>query len=160
MKLHLRILGLGLLLLLGFVAGCSSSPEGAGTGKYAAVELDGFSRFAVDMAVQQVFENEGYKLASKSNDTLVFERESSGSQNVMWGNWSSRLWERVVTKVSRLGEGDRYLLSADAYRVKDKDDKMMEEEKKMGFAVQSKYQKLLEQVKTLLAPMPKASGSN
>lgn len=160
MKLLTQTLGWGLVLFLGLVAGCSSSPGGAGTGKYAAVELDGFSRFAVEMAVQQVFENEGYKLASKSNDTLVFEREASGSQNVMWGNWSSRLWERVVTKISRLGDGDRYLLAADAYRVKDKDDKIMEEEKKMGFAVQSKYQKLLEQVKTLLAPMPKASDAD
>lgn len=158
MKQTLRIWGWSLVLLLGLVAGCSSSPDGAGTGKYAAVELNGFSRFAVEMAVQQVFENEGYKLASKSNDSLVFEREASKGQTVMWGTWSS-LWERVVTKITRLGEGDRYLLSADAYRVKDKDDKIMEEEKKMGFAVQSKYQKLLEQVKTLLAPMPKASGS-
>ncbi len=159
MKRSFRAIFLFAVLAVGLLGGCTSSPSGAGTGKYAAVELNGFSRTAVEMATEQVFEREGYKLASKSNDTLIFERPSSSTKNLVWGNWTSHLWDRVVTKITRLSEVDSFLLSADAFRVQNKDDKIMEEEKKMGFAVQKQYQELLERVKTLLAPMPKASGS-
>ncbi len=140
-------------------AGCSSSPKGAGAGKYAAVEVSGFSRMAVEMATEQVFTEDGFKMASKSNESLVFERPSNTTQNIVWGGWQTGLWERVVVKITRLGEDDHFLVSADAFRVQSKDDRILEEEKKMGFAVQATYQKLLERVKSLLAPMPTTPGA-
>ncbi|HAB16146.1 MAG TPA: hypothetical protein PLX89_06900 [Verrucomicrobiota bacterium] len=149
---------LSLVALAAGLAGCQSSPTGAGTGKYAAVEISGFSRSAVEMATEQVFVKEGYKLAATGNQTLVFERPASTTQNVVWGGWQTGLWDRVVAKITRLGSDDDFLLSADAYRVQSKDDSILEKESKMGFAVQSKYQEMLEKVKKLLEPMPKSPG--
>jgi hypothetical protein len=146
------------LLLAGFLTGCSSSPKGAGSGKYAAVELKGFSRMAIEMATEQVFLKEGFKLERRANETMIFEKPASTGQNIVWGGWQTGLWDRVVVKVTRLSEEDDFLLSADAFRVTSRGDSLLEEEKRMGFAVQSKYQKLLEGVKTLLEPMPKSSG--
>lgn len=106
------------------------------------------------MATEQVFTEDGFKVASKSSESLVFERPSSSMQNIVWGGWQTGLWERVVVKITRLGEDDHFLVSADAFRVKSKDDSILEEEKKMGFAVQATYQKLLERVRGLLEPLP------
>jgi len=146
-------------LMLGLVAalvGCSSPPKGAGAGKYAAVEVSGFSRMAVEMAAEQVFTEAGFKLASKAGGTLTFEKPASCAQNIVWGGWQTGLWDRVVAKVTRIGDGENWILSADAYRVMSKGDSVLEEEKKMGFAVQAKYQKILERAKVLLDPMPRS----
>jgi hypothetical protein len=136
------------------VSGCSTPPKGAGAGKYAAVELHGFSRASIDLATEQVMEEAGYKLDRRTPDGMIFDKKASSTQNLVWGGWQTGLWDRIQTKLSRRGEGDDFVLSADAYRVISKDDAVLEEERKMGFAVQAKYQKLLEKVRTLLAPLP------
>ena len=105
------------LVLAGVLAGCSSSPKGAGSGKYAAVELKGFSRMAIEMATEQVFVKDGFKLERRANETMIFEKPASTGQNIVWGGWQTGLWDRVVAKVTRLSEDDHFLLSADAFRV-------------------------------------------
>jgi len=157
MSVHIQVLMVA--LAMGLFVGCSSPPKGTGSGKYAAVEINGFSRLAVEMATEQVFLKEGFKMASKTPESMIFERPGSTGQNVVWGGWQTGLWDRVVVKLTRLGEAEQFLLSADAFRVVSKDDSILEEERKMGFAVQTTYQKLLEKVKTLLAPMPTISGA-
>jgi hypothetical protein len=146
----LASLALATLLL----SGCSTPPKGAGAGKYAAVELHGFSRASIDLATEQVMEEAGYKLDRRTPDGMIFDKQATSTQNLVWGGWQTGLWDRVQTRLSRRGEGDDFVLSADAYRVISKDDAVLEEERKMGFAVQAKYQKLLEKVKTLLDPLP------
>lgn len=146
----LTAMALAALLL----SGCSTPPKGAGAGKYAAVELHGFSRASIDLATEQVMEEAGYKLDRRTPDGMIFDKQATTTQNLVWGGWQTGLWDRVQTKLSRRGEGDDFVLSADAYRVISKDDAVMEEERKMGSTVQSKYQKLLEKVRTLLEPLP------
>ena len=146
----LSCLGLACLIL----SGCSTPPKGAGAGKYAAVELHGFSRASIDLATEQVMEEAGYKLDRRTPDGMIFDKQATTTQNVVWGGWQTGLWDRVQTRLARRGENDDFVLSADAYRVISKDDAVLEEERKMGFAVQAKYQKLLEKVKTLLEPLP------
>lgn len=146
----LALLSLSTLLL----SGCSTPPKGAGAGKYSAVELHGFSRASIDLATEQVMEEAGYRLDRRTPDGMIFDKQATSTQNLVWGGWQTGLWDRVQTRLARRGEGDDFILSADAYRVVSKDDAVLEEERKMGFAVQAKYQKLLEKVKTLLEPLP------
>ena len=143
-----------LALATALLSGCSTPPKGEGAGKYAAVELHGFSRASIDLATEQVMEEAGYKLDRRTPDGMIFDKQATTTQNLVWGGWQTGLWDRIQTKLSRRGEGDDFVLSADAYRVISKDDAVMEEERKMGFAVQAKYQKLLEKVRTLLEPLP------
>ncbi|MBN8248729.1 MAG: hypothetical protein J0L84_14975 [Verrucomicrobia bacterium] len=143
-------------LLWALLSGCTSPPKGAGSGKYAAVEIDGFSRVSVRLATLQVFEREGYKLLSEKNDSITFEKAGSTGQNVLWGNLERGVWERVVVTINRLSEGDRFLVFLDAFRIHNHGDAVLEDSKKMGFAVQSKYQELLEKVRSLLEPLPES----
>jgi hypothetical protein len=145
-------------LLWALLSGCTSPPQGAGSGRYAAVEVDGFSRISVRLATLQVFEREGYKLLSEKNDSITFEKAGSTGQNVLWGNLERGVWERVVVTINRLSDGDRFLVYLDAFRIHNHGDAVLEESKKMGFAVQSKYQALLEQVRALLEPLPEAGA--
>ena len=147
-----------LALATALLSGCSTPPKGEGAGKYAAVELHGFSRASIDLATEQVMEEAGYKLDRRTPDGMIFDKQATTTQNLVWGGWQTGLWDRIQTKLSRRGEGDDFVLSADAYRVISKDDAVMEEERKMGFAVQAKYQKLLEKVRTLLEPLPESKA--
>ncbi|MBX3731014.1 MAG: hypothetical protein KF791_00310 [Verrucomicrobiae bacterium] len=147
-----------LILAVGLVSGCTTPPTGAGKGRYAAVEVDGFSRDAVRLAIAQVFEREGYKLVNEKNNALTYEKAASTGQNVLWGNLERGVWERVIISITRLREGDFFLVSLDAYRINNHGDAVLEDAKKMGFAMQSKYQDLLEQVRKLLAPLPMAAA--
>jgi len=152
-----------LLLILPLVgalfAGCTSPPVGAGSGRYAAVEVDGFSRTSVRLATLQVFEREGYKLLTEKNDNITFEKSGSTGQNVLWGNLERGVWERVVVTINRLSEEERFLIYLEAYRVHNHGDAVLEDSKKMGFAMQSKYQELLEKVRALLEPLPTAGSA-
>jgi len=147
-----------LLVVASFLASCTSSPTGAGSGKYAAVELSGFSRVSVQMATEQVFVRNGYKMVLQKNDVLTYEKPGSTGQNIMWGALDKGVWERIQVHITRLGDADNFLVSADAYRVSSHGDSLLEDSKPMGFAMQSKYQDLLEQVHALLAPLPTAPG--
>ncbi len=147
-----------LALATALLSGCSTPPKGPGAGKYAAVELHGFSRASIDLATEQVMEEAGYKLDRRTPDGMIFDKQATSTQNLVWGGWQTGLWDRIQTRLARRGEGDDFLLSADAYRVISKDDAVMEEERKMGFAVQAKYQKLLGKVKTLLEPLPESKA--
>jgi hypothetical protein len=165
--MNLRLTAL-VLVLGSLLSGCGSSPKGAGSGKYAAVELNGFSRSAVQMATEQVFERNGYKLAVQTDPTghhsaptsnsLTFEKPGSTGQSLVWGGLEKGVWEQVVVEITRLGDGDEFLLSAQAFRVKNHGDSLLEESSKMGVAMQSKYQELLEKVRKLLEPLPTSPG--
>ena len=143
-------------LLLG---GCTTPPKGAGAGRYAAVEIDGFSRPSVRLAISQVCEKRGYKQIAEVNDKLPFEKPGSTGQNVMWGGLDKGVWDRIEVSVTRMTEQDHFLVSLDAYRISNHGDSLLEDSTKAGFAVQSKYQELLEEVRKLLAPMGAAAPS-
>ncbi|MEN9674962.1 MAG: hypothetical protein RIS76_858 [Verrucomicrobiota bacterium] len=140
------------------LAGCTTPPKGAGTGKYAAVEIDGFSRSSVRLAISQVCEKQGYKQIAEINDKMTFEKSASTGQSIVWGGLDKGVWERIEVSVTRLSDEDHFLVSLDAYRINNHGDSLLEDSKKMGFAMQSKYQELLENVRKLLAPMPPPAG--
>ncbi|MFO1461167.1 MAG: hypothetical protein U1G08_17405 [Verrucomicrobiota bacterium] len=142
------------LLFFCLPLGCGTPPKGAGAGRYAAVEIDGFSRTSIDLAVQQVCERHAYTKVSQKNDSFTYEKPGSTGQNILWGNLERGVWERIVIKVTRLTEADHFLVTLDAYRIHDHGDSLLEESKKMGSAMQSKYQALVEEIKKLLEPIP------
>lgn len=141
-------------LLLGILlTGCTTPPKGAGAGRYAAVEISGFSRSSVRLAIVQVCEKQGYRQIAEVNDKMTFEKPGSTGQNIVWGALDKGVWDRIEISVLRMAEQDNFLVSLDAYRISSHGDSLLEESKKAGFAVQSKYQALLEDVRKLLAPM-------
>lgn len=148
LRLLIAALSAGLLF-----TGCTTPPKGAGAGRYAAVEIDGFSRSSVRLAISQVCEKQGYKQIAERNDKLTFEKPGSTGQNIMWGGLDKGVWDRIEISVTRMTEEDHFLVSLDAYRINNHGDSLLEDSTKAGFAVQSKYQELLENVRKLLAPM-------
>lgn len=153
----LRLLTAALFASL-LLAGCTTPPKGAGAGKYAAVEIDGFSRSSVRLAISQVCEKQGYKQIAEINDKMTFEKPAGTGQNIVWGGLDKGVWERIEISVTRLSDADHFLVSLDAYRINNHGDSLLEDSKKMGFAMQSKYQELLENVRKLLAPMTPPAG--
>lgn len=153
----LRLLTAALFASL-LLAGCTTPPKGAGVGKYAAVEIDGFSRSSVRLAISQVCEKQGYKQIAEINDKMTFEKSAGTGQNIVWGGLDKGVWERIEISVTRLSDADHFLVSLDAYRINNHGDSLLEDSKKMGFAMQSKYQELLENVRKLLAPMTPPAG--
>lgn len=147
-------LALGIIL-----TGCTSPPKGAGTGRYAAVEIAGFSRSSVRLAIVQVFEKQGYRQIAEINDKMTFEKPGSTGQNIVWGALDKGVWERIEISVTRLTEEDNFLVSLEAFRISAHGDSLLEDSKKMGFAMQSKYQELLENVRKLLSPITPSRDS-
>lgn len=153
----LSVVPIGWLILAFLTSGCRTTPEGAGAGKYAAVEIRGFSRPLIELATRQIFEDEGYTLSVGKNsgpNSQTFEQVASSGANVMWGTWDMNgVHERVVVTLDQMTDDQEFLLHARAFRVRNKDDSILEESKAMGFSVQRKYQDLLVRVKRLLEPM-------
>lgn len=142
-----------------FLGGCTTPPTGAGAGRYAAVEVDGFSRSSVQLAIVQVVEKQGYKQTAQVNDKMTFEKPGSTGQNIMWGGLDKGVWDRIEISVTRLSEDDHFLISLNAFRINNHGDSLLEDSTRAGFAVQSKYQELLEKVRQLLAPLPPPAGA-
>jgi len=140
------------LLVLGLVAfaGCksfSSTPSGALASVTMACPLEA----RVRLTLIEVFEQNGYRGKSVYTPEMVFERPGSLGDDLLRGSWfSGKTTERVRIRVVPVGAG-AFRVDLDAFTVQYPDDRVMEEEFRIGS--RGRYEKWLEQVQQRVAEM-------
>jgi hypothetical protein len=133
---------MGLLLW----SGCLSTHPGSSSMAYVDI-LTGDAGLIRAQAVR-VFEADGYRLTDESAGRMVFEREATRRDQVLYGSYGRQLVMRVVVLTGLRSEG-RHLVQADAFVVSGG------HEDKLLHMSGRPYQKLLEQVKAGVAKAEK-----
>jgi hypothetical protein len=128
----------------GLLAGCHTA-EPPGGSYFASVEIRGNTPGQISEAAAEVFQAEGYEVATGGPTHMVFERKASGMNNFAYGNWlDTAVWERVKASVVPVSEAT-FRLQCQAYLLRDRGG-TTEEEIKLSGMRSGTYQKLLDKV--------------
>jgi len=102
------------VVLLGalFMAGCLS--DNPGSRSIAYVDILSQDAKAIRAATERVFADDGYKLVRQTETELVFEREATQRDQVMYGTYGEPLSMGVVVVLEPRRQGG-ILMRADAY---------------------------------------------
>jgi hypothetical protein len=139
-----------LLCFAWLASGCHSTPH-VPSSRLAAVLIEGHSVSEVETATQAIFKDDSYELAKQKPGELVFEKEGSNMDTLVYGDWSQKkVWERVKSYVRLLEDQKQVLLDCDVFMVIDLGDPRFEEPHKLTSVHHKHYQKLLEAVKKRL----------
>lgn len=148
MKRTPRILLIGLLAGVAGAAlvGCKSLDKPA-SASFASVRVQGFSREQIRAATMVVFAQDGYTVVKLEGSELAFEKEGSRWDRIAYGNWmdNDAVWVRVNVSVLPLSDGV-FLLQCQAFKVRDKGDRVFEEQVRMKNNHSKPYQALLDKV--------------
>jgi hypothetical protein len=146
------ILGLfGWLLLAGLagLTGCQTADQ-ADSGDLASVQITGHTDAEIQQAAARVFLADGFQQV----DALTFDKPGTSWDKIGYGGWSSNpVWIRVRLKITPPEVGQA-VLSCDAFRVVDRNEVTMEEEKKISNSHGAECKKILDQVKAMLDSSP------
>ena len=139
-----------LLLLAAFLAlssaGCQS-PHGVSSPYLAAVIIKDRPLAQVEAATQAVFEDQGYLGSRTKSGELVFDKEGTGMNTLVYGDWSpKKVWVRVKVFLHELKPEQQVRLACDAFMVGEHGDSRFEEEHKLTSLHRGRYQDLLEKV--------------
>jgi hypothetical protein len=143
--------GLSLLavcLCVVFGSGCRSThkPDEA---RFASVEIQGNTPGQIGEMAAEVFQDNGYLVASANPAELIFEKKASGWNNFAYGNWTEPVWVRVTAAVVPVSEMT-FRLQCHAVLLRDRGD-TTEEQIKISSLRSHTYQKLLNEVATRLS---------
>ena len=128
----------GLLVL----TGCLSTHPGSSSLAYVEIAAD--SEALIRTEAVRVFEAEHYQTVLASGGALVFEREATRRERVLFGPYADEVMMRVEVSIEARREGG-YLVRADAFVVRDGlEDKLLRMSR-------GAYQSLLNRVKAGLA---------
>jgi len=131
------------------VAGCKTADVPGGG--YTGVIIEGSTRDDIRVAAKTVFEKNGYTSAFVGIDEMVFEKQDGGMSSLAYGTWMSMaVWTRVKMDILDLPGGTSYILRAQAYRVTEKGDRVMEEETRMAKSRRKPFQEMLDEIKLRL----------
>jgi hypothetical protein len=118
---------------------------------FASVTITGNTPGQIGDAAVEVFKNDGYKVAQRNSDRLVFEKEGTKMNNFAYGSWigDTPVWVRVKGSIVPAGEMT-FRLQCTAYMVRDIGGSTEEEIAVSGLH-RGQYQKLLDEVAKKLA---------
>lgn len=147
--LSVKFVGRGPALLLGLiwiVAGCHSQPS-VSSSRLASVVITNKPIAEVEAMTRTVFTEHGYQAARGKSSQLVFEKEGTGMNTLVYGDWSSKkVWVRVKVYFQELNSAEQVLLECDAFMVGDHGDIHFEEEHKLTRVHRGRFQDLLNEV--------------
>jgi hypothetical protein len=133
------VAGVVSLLLL---SGCLSTHPGSSSLAYVDIESSGAD--AIRAETLRVFADDGYRLADEPSGHLVFEREATQRDQVLFGRYGEqRLTMGVIVSIEPRRQGG-CLVRADAYTLHD------DREDKVPWVGRRPYQDLLNRVKASL----------
>ncbi len=137
--------------LLGTVAcatllGCKS-PDKPASASFASVQISGHTPQEIRAATLSVFQQDGFMPVGVEGFDLVFEKEGSKWDRIAYGNWldDNAVWLRVRVSLVPASPG-AYRLQCQAFKVRDKGDKVFEEEVRLRSNHSKPYQALLDKV--------------
>lgn len=138
----------GILTLLCEV-GCKTVPHPT-SDSLVAVEVHAEEPFNVARTISEVFRSAGYMplpLDPNNDLRLAFEKASTIADTVLFGGFTSRVWERARLRIQVVGSGVE-VIHCDGYRILDHGDRLEEEQK--SSTRRSNYYELLNKVKSQL----------
>jgi hypothetical protein len=148
MKPAKRILLGSLLLATAGLAllGCKSLNEPL-SASFASVQITNHTPLEIRAATLAVFQQEGFAPAKAELPEMVFERQGSKWDNIAYGNWvdANEVWSRAKVSVVPLS-GGVVRLQCEAFQVRDKGDKVFENEVRLRNSRSKPYQALLDKV--------------
>jgi hypothetical protein len=141
----LSLLAVCLCVLFG--SGCrSTKPDDA---RFASVEIKGNTPGQISEIAVEVFQDNGYLVASAKPAELIFEKKASGWNNFAYGNWTEPVWVRVTAAIVPVSD-ITFRLQCHAALLRDRGD-LTEEEIKVSNLRSHPYQKLLNEVANRLS---------
>ena len=148
--MHMPFVVRRFLLLLPFAllvwAGCRSHPDTPST-RLASVLITNHPVVEVEAATEAVFTDHGYQKIPSKTGQLVFEKEGTGMNTLVYGDWSSKkVWVRVKLYTHYLSSVQQVLLDCDAFMVAEHGDQHFEEEHKLTTVHRARFQDLLDEV--------------
>src|SRR5215813_14860577 len=148
--MHLSMSGRHFFLLLPFLllasAGCRSHPDTPST-RLASVLITNHPVVEVEAATEAVFTEHGYQTIRSKSSHLVFEKEGTGMNTLVYGNWSpKKVWVRVKVDADYLSSLQQVLLECDAFMVAEHGDQHFEEEHKLTAVHRGRFQDLLDEI--------------
>ena len=142
---HARVSLFGLLVIL-MLSGCSSTPR-TPSNRLAAVIIKDHPITQVNSVAQTVFKEHGFQVARQEPGEIVFEKEGSNMDTLVYGDWSEKkVWVRVKAFLRVMRPTEEVLLDCDAYMVIDLGDPRFEEPHKLTKVHRKHYQELLDEV--------------
>src|SRR5688572_15755549 len=115
-----------LLALCGAVLSLSSCVFEPG-GPSAAITVKAHSAFRVTDVVERVFVDDGFKPILRTGDGLLFERNASKTDKMLYGDWiGGELTQRVKVTISSSGD-EKFRLRCIPYVVRDPHDTAFED---------------------------------
>jgi len=113
------------------------------------VEIQGGTPGQIGEMAAEVFQDNGYLVASAKPSELIFEKKASGWNNFAYGNWTEPVWVRVTADIVPVSE-TTFRLQCHAVLLRDRGD-TTEEQIKISNLRSHPYQKLLNEVGTRLS---------
>lgn len=138
------VMGCMLTILCG--TGCKTVPHPS-SDSLVAVEVHAEEPFNVARTISEVFRSAGYiplPLDPNNDLRLAFEKQSTITDTVLFGGFTSRVWERARLRIQVVGPGVE-VIHCDGYRILDHGDRFEEEQK--SSARRGNYYELLNKVK-------------
>ena len=133
------------LLLLAW-AGCRTHPN-TPSSRLASILITNRPVAQVEAVTEAVFKEHSYQTTRSKASELIFEKEGTGMNTLVYGDWSSKkVWVRVKVYLHELSSVDQVLLDCDAYMVGEHGDLHFEEEHKLTSVHRGRFQDLLDEV--------------
>lgn len=144
----------GLAILCGvFFSGCSTSKPAAAS--FASVVIANQSAETIHDTTMLVFEEAGYKVNRVPGGGMVFEMEGSRGDQILYGGlggaaYGGSVTVRVRVEIVDLVGQDARRLQCQAYIVRNAGDGVFEDKQRLANFRRGPYQKLLDEVATIL----------
>lgn len=144
------LMTVGLAILgAGFFSGCSTSKPASAS--FASVVITNQSIETIHDTTVLVFEEAGYKANRVPGRSMVFEKEGSRGNQIVYGGLGGAAYAGAVTVrvraeiVDLIGQ-DARRLQCTAYMVNDAGDGVFEDQQRLANFHRGPYQKLLDEV--------------
>jgi hypothetical protein len=144
----------GLAMLCGvFLSGCASSKPASAS--FASVVIPNQSVETIQDTTMLVFGEAGYKANRTPDGSMVFEKEGSRGDQILYGGlggaeYNGAITVRVMAEIVDLSGQDARRLQCQAYMVRHAGEGIFEDKTRMANFRGGPYQKLLDEVATKL----------
>jgi hypothetical protein len=140
--------GLAILCAV-FFSGCSTGKPASAS--FASVVIASQSVTKIQQTTKLVFEEAGYKSKGVPGGLMVFEKEGSRGDQIVYGSlggaaYGGAVTVRVKAEIVDLAGQDAHRLQCTAYMVNDAGDGVFEDQQRMANFRRGPYQKLLDEV--------------
>ena len=125
--------------------GCRS-PNRQISNRMASIIVTNRSSEQIEAAIQAVFEKHEYEAGKSEEDELVFEKQGTFMNGLVYGDWySGGVWERFKIYQRELRPAET-LVECDAYMVQQHEDPLFQKERREYNTKKGHCQKLLNEV--------------